>query len=330
MSMLKTTSAALLALTFIETGQRAPRFAEVFDVSHFIKGNIHTHTTRSDGGDAPEEVVAWYRDHGYGFVALTDHNVRSTPADFTRFESDRFAVIAGEEISMTGAGRQVHMNGLCTQRTIGGGAFYSAAEALAWASGEVTAQGGVALINHPNFDHALAIDDPSEVRGAALLEVASGHPYVFSEGIDGRPSHEAVWDWALAHGHRFAAVAVDDTHHLHGPADPPAYPGKGWVEVFGEHIDQQSICAALRAGHLYASTGAELTRIRVTETSYAVWPRSTAEVTFIACGGKLLAREIVSEGAVARYDLHGDETCVRARVESDGRRAWTPAVFVLR
>ncbi len=39
------------------------------------KGNLHTHSLWSDGDDYPEMVVAWYRDHGYDFIALSDHNV---------------------------------------------------------------------------------------------------------------------------------------------------------------------------------------------------------------------------------------------------------------
>ena len=41
------------------------------------KGNLHTHTFWSDGDDFPESVVAWYKDHGYHFLALSDHNVLS-------------------------------------------------------------------------------------------------------------------------------------------------------------------------------------------------------------------------------------------------------------
>lgn len=39
------------------------------------KGNLHTHTFWSDGDDFPEAVAAWYKDHGYHFLALSDHNV---------------------------------------------------------------------------------------------------------------------------------------------------------------------------------------------------------------------------------------------------------------
>lgn len=43
----------------------------------WLKGNLHTHTMWSDGDDFPEMVAAWYKSHGYHFLALSDHNVLS-------------------------------------------------------------------------------------------------------------------------------------------------------------------------------------------------------------------------------------------------------------
>ncbi len=39
----------------------------------WFRGNLHTHTTRSDGRRSPEEVIALYREAGYDFLALTEH-----------------------------------------------------------------------------------------------------------------------------------------------------------------------------------------------------------------------------------------------------------------
>jgi hypothetical protein len=39
------------------------------------KGNTHAHTLWSDGDGAPQAVVEWYRDAGYDFLVLSDHNV---------------------------------------------------------------------------------------------------------------------------------------------------------------------------------------------------------------------------------------------------------------
>lgn len=43
-----------------------------------LRGNLHAHTTFSDGHYAVEEVVARYRELGYDFLAITDHDDRVT------------------------------------------------------------------------------------------------------------------------------------------------------------------------------------------------------------------------------------------------------------
>ncbi len=48
----------------------------------WYKGNLHTHTTQSDGKVTPAESMRWHADHGYHFYGITDHNVLTRPADF--------------------------------------------------------------------------------------------------------------------------------------------------------------------------------------------------------------------------------------------------------
>lgn len=52
-----------------------PQGATAGTGSLWWKGNLHTHTLWSDGNDYPEMVAAWYKDQGYHFLALSDHNV---------------------------------------------------------------------------------------------------------------------------------------------------------------------------------------------------------------------------------------------------------------
>lgn len=42
--------------------------------SEWVRGNLHTHSFWSDGDDFPESILQWYRDAGYDFVAMSDHN----------------------------------------------------------------------------------------------------------------------------------------------------------------------------------------------------------------------------------------------------------------
>ena len=310
----------------------------------FQRGNLHTHTSRSDGDRPPEDSYRWYRDHGYNFVAVTDHNQLTPPEEHRSIERPGFVILPGEEITMAVAGEQpprfhpVHVNALCSKRVIGdmpGHAlekFATAAEALRWAVSQVRAQGAVAMVNHPNFIWALTADDIPSARGAQLLEIWSGHPFVHGDGDARHPSEEALWDDVLTRGDDFAGVAVDDTHYIGPHRDPAARPGRGWVQVFANEATAPAICAALAKGRLYASSGAELRRIAVTADTLSVWPAQPgARVAFIGAGGRVLARVQPGAGAPAAYHLGGEERYVRARVEIDGGKlAFTQAYRVVR
>jgi hypothetical protein len=54
--------------TAAQPGAAAPSSAR------WWKGNTHTHTLWSDGDDFPEMVADWYKNQGYHFLAITDHN----------------------------------------------------------------------------------------------------------------------------------------------------------------------------------------------------------------------------------------------------------------
>ncbi len=39
------------------------------------KGNLHTHSLWSDGDDYPDMIADWYKERGYHFLAISDHNL---------------------------------------------------------------------------------------------------------------------------------------------------------------------------------------------------------------------------------------------------------------
>ncbi|MEM9016706.1 MAG: hypothetical protein AAGC68_06805, partial [Verrucomicrobiota bacterium] len=47
------------------------------DTTSWFKGNTHTHSLWSDGNDFPEMIYAWYRERGYHFLGISDHNILS-------------------------------------------------------------------------------------------------------------------------------------------------------------------------------------------------------------------------------------------------------------
>ena len=54
-------------------GQEKPQDAG----QNWYKGNLHTHSLWSDGNDFPEMICKWYKDRGYHFLGLSDHNILS-------------------------------------------------------------------------------------------------------------------------------------------------------------------------------------------------------------------------------------------------------------
>ncbi len=53
-------------------------FPEDSVTTRWWKGNLHTHSLWSDGDDFPEMIAAWYLEHDYNFLALSDHNILSS------------------------------------------------------------------------------------------------------------------------------------------------------------------------------------------------------------------------------------------------------------
>jgi hypothetical protein len=74
-------SAAILgvAVVLAQKPEPQPRVEDIplFKQPTYFKGNLHTHTLWSDGDDYPEMVADWYKQHGYAFLSITDHNVLS-------------------------------------------------------------------------------------------------------------------------------------------------------------------------------------------------------------------------------------------------------------
>ncbi|HLU48521.1 MAG TPA: hypothetical protein VK116_10565, partial [Planctomycetota bacterium] len=64
--------AVLLLISIVSTTPNARA-----DEPQWFKGNIHTHSLWSDGDDFPEMIALWYRDNGYHFLAISDHNILS-------------------------------------------------------------------------------------------------------------------------------------------------------------------------------------------------------------------------------------------------------------
>lgn len=298
----------------------------------WYKGNTHTHTINSDGDSTPDEVVRWYREHGYNFLVLTDHNFITNVDGLNSLHGadEKFIVIRGEEVSDKFGDKQIHVNGLNVERLVkpqGGG---SVVEVLQRNVNEIRDARGVPHINHPNFEWAITADDLKKVENNKLFEIYNDHPLVNNLRGGEKPGLEEIWDAILSSGKLIYGIAVDDAHHFKDPWNKNAsHPGKGWIVVRAERLSAAAILEAMERGDFYASTGVELTDYQVNEKQMTINIRearmSKYRVQFIGKGGRVLKEETANP---AVYLFRGDELYVRAKIiESNGKIAWTQPVM---
>ncbi len=304
----------------------------------WYKGNTHTHTLNSDGDSTPDEVVRWYREHGYQFLVLTDHNFHTNVEGLNALHAadDQFLVVRGEEVTSTANGKPVHVNGLDTTRRVGpqtGAPGSTVVDVLQRSVDAIRSASGVPHINHPNFQWALTGEDLRQVRNNKLLEIFNGHPEVNNLGGGGVPGLEEVWDRLLSSGTRVYGIAVDDAHVFKKPGDPSvAGPGRGWVMVRAARLEPRALVEAMERGDFYASTGVVLDSFEASSTQMTVTVKqqgaSKYRIQFVGREGRVL-RDVAD--VTAAYTFAGDEGYVRARVlESNGRTAWCQPVFLPR
>jgi len=280
---------------------------------HWYKGNLHTHTTQSDGLLPPDQALAWYREHGYDFCAITDHWV-FTPGDSTASD---FCQIAGAELH----GRGYHMLALGLSH-LPDRALEDSPAALAAA---VCAQGGLAYFAHPYWTGQTSAEI-APIKSVAGIEVFNA----VCEMMDGLGHSSVHWDELLAMGHRLTGLAVDDVHWKHGAE------GKGFVMVRAQSLDERAILEGLRAGHFYASTGPIIQDLRVAADAggapslkvrcspcqvIAFYATAAYGHRFVAPAGGALSS--------AAWPLRAEQGYLRVECrDAEGHVAWSNPVFV--
>ena len=299
----------------------------------WFKGNTHTHTLNSDGDSTPDDVVRWYREHGYQFLVLTDHNFLTSVDGLNALHGadQKFLVVRGEEVTDRFDEKPLHINGLDLSRQVAPQGGQSVVDVLQRNVDAIRSEKGIPHINHPNFRWGVTPDELRQVRNTQLFEIYNGHPQVNNVGGGGVSGMEEAWDFILSSGKIIYGVAVDDAHVFKQPGNPDVSgPGRGWVVVRAAKLDARLLAESLDRGDFYASTGVTLDELRLDATSVSIKvkpdPWAKYRIQFIGKGGRIL-REVAESSAT--YTIRCDEGYVRARVlESNGRMAWIQPIAV--
>jgi hypothetical protein len=301
--------------------------------ARWYKGNTHTHTINSDGDSTPDDVVKWYREHGYQFLVLTDHNFLTSVDGLNAVHGarEKFLVVKGEEVTDKFGDASLHINGLDVSREIAPQGGTSVLDVVQRDVDAIRSAGGIPHINHPNYRWSITADELRQVQNNRLFEIFNGHAEVNNAGGGGVPGLEEVWDSILTKGALLYGIAVDDAHTFKNLAEVPvAGPGRGWVMVRAPRLEARALLDALERGDFYASTGVVLRDYVATPERITVDVQeagvSKYRIQFIGAGGRVLAEVAAPK---ASYDIKGNEGYVRARVlESNGRMAWCQPIVI--
>ena len=297
-------------------------FMKLFDTSgKWYKGNVHMHTTVSDGAMTPEDAVALYRRNGYDFVAITDHRIVSPGASF-----DDFLVLSGAEwdvgtvtgspvyhilsIGMDADGaeeleaRRIYRNGTPSVQSIIN-AIHSA--------------GGLAVLAHPNWS-VMIPEEMMELHGfdgAEIYNSVSTLPF-----FPDRADSSVYFDIWAKMGKTVAAYATDDTHHYEDEAC------RACVMVNAAELTRRDIVDSLRRGNFYATTGPLFRQIRIERERVIIeCSEDTRWVLFETNTpwGRGNTQRISDGEAV--YTLAPTDTFVRVTlIDGEGRKAYSSPV----
>ena len=279
----------------------------------FLKGNLHTHTTNSDGKLSPQETVDLYREHGYDFLAITDHR-RLTPTDGLR--ADGLTLLPGMELhpGTAALGQANHMVGIGMESELD----LSEATSLQAGLDFIADRCRFAFIAHPYWS-SLSSCELWDIEGHIGLEVFN---YTCEVGI-GRGESAVHWDDLLARGRRPLGLAVDDAH-----MNRPDALG-GWIMVKAPASDAESIIAAVIAGDFYSSSGPVIEDVNVDGSQVHV-RCSPCRVINVICPvpgcGATAGHGEADDGLLSDVTLTINETWQPIRIEcvdERGRKAWT-------
>lgn len=218
----------------------------------WLKGNLHCHTTNSDGLEEPQARVDGYSERGYDFLALTDH-AQITWIDTLRCPSD-FTLIQGAELHPANlSGGQGHHFVVLNIREMIDVSAYSATEVIDAAR----SQGASVWLAHPYWSSVNIIRDTLPIAGLAGLEVYN----TTCQTIGGRGESSVHWDdWMDLTGQIRPAIATDDAHF---PGSDGRDTYGGWSMVRVTERSAGAIISALESGAAYSSNGPAIHDIQI-------------------------------------------------------------------
>ncbi len=286
-----------------------------YDTSgQWLKGNVHLHSTASDGGKSFPELAALYAAAGFRFLFRTDHWVSSDVAADP--ESYPLLWLDGTELDgQDQTGAMFHV--VCLGTTKG----LKREDGLVNGLKAAREQGALLILAHPHWC-GNSLEDARR-WGFDGVEVYNH----VCHWLNGKSNGLVHWDAALKDNPSAQAFAVDDTHLR------PEHPGwnGGWIVVNAAECTRTAILAAIRTGNYYSSCGPEFRSLAWDGKELHL---TTSPVRFVRIVGPAVRGERLGTFAGplltdVKIPVPRDWDYVYVEIEDhSGKRAWTNPLFV--
>lgn len=307
---------------------------------NWYKGNLHCHSTISDGRFTPEEVVNMYKNKGYSFLAFSDHEIFT---NWNEFNTDEFLIMPAIEraINVGERGMCYHIHGIqgsseYVKNSKKGPLKHKQETIIPKWEGQETVQevinelndtGNLVMLNHPVWS-LNELDDFVNLEGYFAMEIFNWNCEM--ENKTGLAT--LYWDLLLNRGKKVWGTATDDNHNRNIYDEAPAEFDSfgGWINVNAKELTQDAIADAMLKGNFYASSGPQIYDYGIIDGEVFVECSPVDRVYFLSGNSRGYSRRN-PDGDItkATYKLKGTEKYIRIECEDKyGKTAWSNPIFL--
>lgn len=294
-----------------------------------LKGNLHTHTNKSDGMFNLSEVALKYKNDGYNFLAITDHNKLFNGSN----KIDNMTIIPGIEISSDYDGFNQNLKGtymhfnLFFNKTDEELKFkvytYTNSLELQPILNDLQKYNALIQFNHPLFSR-LSEDTIFNLNGFDLIEIYNTKDFFSEVGVD---SSDCLMLSMLRNGKKILFTANDDYHGKSNLSEDNLC-RQSFSVVQGENT-VDNILNRIKQGNFYTSNGPVIYDYRLENNVLKIKTENVKYITFYSSlrhSKKLYSDTYINYG---EYTINGDEKFVWVViVDSNGNKAWTQPYYI--
>ena len=319
---------------------------------NFYKGNLHCHSTKSDGNMTVEAIKEHYKANGYSVIAFSDHehlidNSHLTDDEFLAITACEVAIKEFPELSTLKKQdmRVCHLNFYAKDPHNVDTPCYScvydhfvkdefahlikhscgehnrqySAEGISEMIKTANEKGFLVSYNHPRWSLENAADYLG-YDGLWAVEIYNNEcSYIGMYEYDIN-----VYDDFLRAGKRMACIAGDDNHRIETTCG-------GWVMINSASLDYDSIMHSLESHQLYASTGPVIKGLYIEDNkAYLTYEKGAyAAISTKGRRTQAIAADNTNGENTAVFQIFPEDVYVRFDVvDQNGARANTCAYFV--